>query len=147
MIHTTKARLPGAQAILTGSMIEWLRTQVDDDEQAALAPLNTGVRTATRYGGPPPPHWVYEPPQIRDPGNPGGVVVTFVHARKAAHITRHDPARVLREIAFKRTVRTAHSSVLAQRIDGVMREACVACHCELVDFEYPCPPLRQLAAV
>lgn len=128
-------------------MIEWLRNQVDEDERAALAPLNIGVRTATRYGGPLPPHWVYEPPQIRDPSEPGGVVVKFVHAREAAHITRHDPARVLREVAFKRTVLQAHSSVMSQRVDGAMRDTCIACQCELIRFEYPCPPLRQLAAV
>lgn len=59
---------------------------------------------------------------------------------KAAHITRHDPARALREVAAKRKTLARHSPV---RSAG--RRMCATClgSCTF----WPCYDLRDLAAV
>jgi Family of unknown function (DUF6221) len=75
---------------------EFIAARLDEDEAAA----NAGAR---RVGMP----WRAEP----QPGTPGGLVTddlglvgTTGGLYAAEHIARHDPARVLREVAAKRVV-------------------------------------------
>lgn len=83
-------------------LIAFLNARLDEDEAAA----NAGAR---RVGMP----WHAEP----QPGAPGGLVidelglVASTGGRYAAeHIARHDPARVLREVAAKRAILAAYLS-------------------------------------
>lgn len=82
-------------------LIAFVKARLDEDEAAATA----GAR---RLGMP----WHAEP----QPGTPGGLVidelglVATTGGRYAAeHIARHDPARVLREVAAKRRVLAAYA--------------------------------------
>ena len=81
-------------------LVQWLTAQLDEDEEVALGTLDIGVRAAMQRGEP-VPRWEYEPDSsIRDQA--GTARVKFTWADSAAHIVRHDPARVLREIGGKR---------------------------------------------
>ena len=80
------------------------------------------------------------------PGTPDGEFAPGV----LAHITRHDPARVLREVEAGRRVIAAHP------IRPIPNGTCEACSAPdgfsyLADLEefidWPCPTLRALAAI
>lgn len=89
---------------MSEDLMAWIRAQLDDDERVALA-----VRDHRRRRG--ELHW-----QLADPeSQPGlicdqvGNVVTLggpgaTSRWHADHIARHDPARVLAEVAAKRRV-------------------------------------------
>lgn len=68
------------------TIIEFLRTRLDEDEQVA------------RKAGPPP--WRFGDMQIRDAQ--GDLVVKHTWPQEAEHIARWDPARVLAEVDAKR---------------------------------------------
>lgn len=79
----------------------FVRARLDEDEAAARA----GAR---RTGMP----WRAEP----QPGTPGGLVLDEIGLvgstgglYAAEHIARHDPARVLREVAAKRALLSLHA--------------------------------------
>jgi Family of unknown function (DUF6221) len=76
-------------------------------------------------------------------------LAVFASAGDAAHVIRHDPARVLREVEAKRAILALH---------GIRRIGTwpVCTHCRPVDLvhtddltseSWPCRTLRQLAAV
>jgi hypothetical protein len=69
----------------------------------------------------------------------------------AAHIARHDPARVLREVAAKRAILAVHSPgypVTYPKPSG--QPTCAVCHSGGWDWDpeqWPCPTVRALAAI
>lgn len=75
-------------------LITRLREAIDEDERLA--------RAAVRFGGPPPPHM----------DGPGVWFAVGMESQYDAsvdeHIARHDPARVLREVAAKREILELH---------------------------------------
>lgn len=83
--------------------VRWLKAQIDEDEAAALGTLDISRRAAMKRGEP-VPRWEYEPDgSIRDQKGMARMArVKFTWSDSAAHIVRHDPARVLLEIESKR---------------------------------------------
>jgi len=101
-------------------LVEWLRAQLDVDERIARGCSGSGWR---EY----PTNWVSVPSSDR--------VALVVNDGDRAHVIRHDPARVLREIDAKRRIIAEHdirSRPLGERMD-----------CQSYDF--PCKTLRLLA--
>ena len=62
------------------------------------------------------------------------------------HIVRHDPARALREVTFKRAIMAEHHAELIEVInqDQDERSGDFCAECDLEQF--PCPTVRLLAA-
>jgi Family of unknown function (DUF6221) len=124
-------------------LAEFLAARLDEDEAAAGA----GAR---RVGMP----WRAEP----QPGTPGGLVIDDLGlvgstgGRYAAeHIARHDPARVLREVAAGRAILAEHAATDWTAYGDRMCRRCVLDDDEPHDEPYhwlpfPCPTLRALAA-
>lgn len=87
-------------------LVTWLRAQLDDDERVALA-ASPGPWGDTETGA---PHWsdagVYDVNDqsvaLYDAAYEEGP--TSIRAEDATHIARHDPVRVLREVAAKRAI-------------------------------------------
>ena len=101
----TGASFAGKYGGRVDDLIAFITARLDEDEAAA--------KLAAREGG----TWAQADPGGMDSGSIfslGGQVVCDVGAPdeyQAAHIARHDPARALREVAFKR-------AILAQREHG-----------------------------
>jgi len=108
----------------------FITARLDEDE--AMAKL------AAREGG----TWTQDDPERR-PGaisSAGGQVVYDEGAPdeyQAAHIARHDPARVLREVAAKRAMVADHGP------SEVAPDACRRCKGGMA---FPCRTIRHLAA-
>ncbi|MET8766347.1 DUF6221 family protein [Streptomyces sp. NPDC004658] len=114
-------------------LVEFLRARLEEDEAAAKACASAP--------------WAIEiPPMIhvsvqarRDnkwKWGTLGYVATVERDEDRAHIARHDPARVLREVEAKRQILAAHA------LNGWV---CSTCDNEEVDQDYPCLTLRLLA--
>ncbi len=68
----------------------------------------------------------------------------------AGHIARHDPARVLREVAAKRRIMELHQEGLSNDFPMGVEPAegdilCMTCDDRALKQYYPCPTLRLLA--
>lgn len=117
-------------------LVAWLLAQLADDEAVA--------RAATR--GP----WFDD----RSVANDGFVVMSpntqvsksfyDESAENAAHIARHDPARVLAEVEASRKIIALHVDVDFGTFEGI---GAVSMCRECRDQRGPCPTLRALAAV
>jgi Family of unknown function (DUF6221) len=81
-------------------LIAFLEARLDEDEAAAVA----AAEADKRYGG--RPHWSALGNIVIDAGDPDWAVADLgpclEDASVAAHIVRHDPARVLREVEADR---------------------------------------------
>ncbi|MGE9282316.1 MULTISPECIES: DUF6221 family protein [Streptomyces] len=79
-------------------LVQWLRAQLDEDEEIALAP--TRATWASR-------EWSFslvgDDPHV-DLGTVHLDRVSSLNEAEMRHISRHDPARVLRDISAKREV-------------------------------------------
>jgi hypothetical protein len=75
-------------------LVEFLRERLDEDDEAAL---DMHARDWTLTG--------------RDIMTAGFVIAEASSDFTAHHIARHDPARVLREVAAKRAILAGHSTV------------------------------------
>lgn len=119
---------------MTADWVAFLKARLDEDEQAARA---------TRPAASKPAIWNVEPwydgtaeradlwdTPLGPLTNHGGLEVAT-----AAHIARHDPARVLREVAAKRRVIDLHSRG-GEPSDHLCRECA---------NPYPCETVRLLA--
>jgi hypothetical protein len=125
--------------------IDFLRARLDEDEAAARAAADTGDGRWTRDD----PPWS-TPGRIND-GSRDRVIVYnegAPDADEAAHIARHDPARVLAEVEAKRRVLARH------RIEpGRWGHACVGCGTAgdpadpVTEDINDCPELRDMATV
>jgi len=140
---------------MTGDLAAFLAARLDEDEAAA------GV--ASRF-----PHWHGEPwydgQFLKDGrtqradlwGAPGmqftghGALDTVV----VDHIARHDPARVLREVAAKRAILAEHVST--EDLGAPIPAVCNRCTTDAIQIRFispteclpwPCPTVRALAAV
>lgn len=85
----------------------------------------------------------------------GGTNAGWVEESKAFHIARHDPARVLREVAAKRRIMERHKPDDRIAVKGPYRGrySCQGCNYEYGTIDEvtqdinECPELRDLAAV
>lgn len=128
---------------MTG-LVEFLTARLDEDERIARAATERAPwsHNADDY-------WMIT-------GTDGDVVVYDESAptdAEAAHIARHDPARVLADVAAKRAILTEHLPDMAREYrDGAWRDRpqCGACvtwrgEGEAVPAPAPCLTLRRLA--
>lgn len=65
----------------------------------------------------------------------------LITAEDVAHIARHDPARVLRDVAAKRRTLGRHQRLPDPRVGYDLPSICGLC-----DSEWPCPEVLDLAA-
>ena len=119
-------------------LIAFLNARLDEDEAAAEA-ADPGPWESTA-----PSLWVDAPA--------AGIIVQTRHFEDAAHIARHDPARVLREVEAKRAIMAEHYPGTTWAGDAP--EGLEICAGEEGDgdtwqmaIRWPCPQIRQLAAV
>ncbi|WP_326806045.1 DUF6221 family protein [Streptomyces sp. NBC_01788] len=97
-------------------LVQWLRDQLDEDEQVARA-AGGGWREL-------PKNWV----SLRSSGvgqAPAHRVALVLDEGERAHIVRHDPARVLRELDAKRRILALYATAIEGRtaLRARMREA------------------------
>ena len=109
------------------TIIEFLNARIDEDDRIA--------RAAT------PGSWTPERKGVLDNDD-----IEFVEAprRDVSHIARHDPARVLREIAAKRTMVGLH--ICQCSADCGDCDACSGAH-HADPTPAPCDTLRALATI
>lgn len=89
-----------------GDLVEWLREQLDEDDRIARGTGQPG----TSWQG------LEMDGELRDDAN-AGTVAYIPRAETRAHIARHDPARVLREIDAKRQVLATHT-ITVEKVDA-----------------------------
>lgn len=146
---------------------EFLAAQLDEDEQTARLAAEAGRRADPRY------RWIVEPFVPETPASvPTGAWVNDEHeigvavvngSYAAEHIARHDPARVLAEVATKRRIIELHEMSrwtwkhqpgvyeLPEGFEGPLAEYCTTCSTtsrEGLDNFYepwPCDTLKLLA--
>lgn len=134
------------------TLVEFLRARLDEDEQVARA-------AADRTGE----QWRASAPGLyneSDPSNHPGPFATGawgdLEDDVAEHIARHDPARVLAEVAVKRRIVELHLSWAADFTTGpdarYADRYCQTCSDNDMSWwsdkyppEWPCPTLRLLA--
>ncbi|GAQ52087.1 DUF6221 family protein [Streptomyces acidiscabies] len=114
-------------------LAEFVRARLDEDERVAKALFDD-----PRPGRIARWEWC-DDSSIRDRGTPHVILrVKFTWLREAAHITRHDPARVLREVDAKRQMLAIHRPYVAEP-----GQACLGC-AGGIEWE-TCPVVRLLA--
>lgn len=127
------------------TLVAWLAARLDEDEAAARATLTDFGRGSTDaawradgYAVVSGASWA-----IVSEGNhencEGGASSPVI----AQHIARHDPARVLADVAAKRRIVELHSAPYTWDVRDVTYRYTDRCACREV---YPCPTLRALAA-
>lgn len=136
---------------MSDALVAFLTARLDEEEQ--------GARTA-EADHPSPWRWI-------DPGGkvkqalvdarlwtivPSANADVYPSVKAASHIARHDPARVLREVAAKRRIVARHRPTRGydgDRTDGLVCQVCAAeDHSGGLDGRaYPCDDLRDLASV
>lgn len=102
-------------------LVEFLKARLDEDEQTAQAATSESGRWRWDHGfgelcnDPECPYGALLDEATRD-GTHAGTVLMELHGydvkepwQGAAHIARHDPARVLREVDAKRRIVALHS--------------------------------------
>lgn len=120
-------------------LIAFLRARIDEDEADALAVGGDKSWFLYLEGG--QDGWAVEG---QDTGELGCIVGSEALGH---HIVRHDPARVLADVAAKRQIIELHSP------DGDFLPACKTCSCAgalaCMDchetVEWPCPTAKMLA--
>ncbi|WP_432091049.1 DUF6221 family protein [Streptomyces sp. NRRL F-5630] len=110
---------------MTAGLIAFLRARLDEDEAAARAAK--------------PGPWSADGGAVYGIHPTDGVVD---YSESAAHIARHDPARVLAEVEVKRALLELHHEVEDPQ---EMQDFCAACDVTGTYPEYPCRTLRLLA--
>jgi hypothetical protein len=141
-------------------LVTFLRARLDEDEQVAHdALLGYPASMHASAGQPalplptpttPGAEWRAEYQNVRRTDGFRRVAeATQASAEVAEHIARHDPARVLAEVAAKRAVVELHGAVEPGKWRTVA--ACAQCGdartYESYMVEWPCPTLRALAQV
>ena len=119
-------------------LVAFLRARLDEDEAAAKAAAKT---TAAQWR--PDGHWVlYEHP---DDSTQAVALNEDFDREPIAHIARHDPARVLAEVAAKRAILARHHP----QDHALHGRLCAWCSSTSVSLyqKWPCPDARDLAAV
>lgn len=109
-------------------LVDFLRARLDEDEAAAKKAKPGPWHADGDRGG------VYG-------AHPTDEVVDYTES--AAHIARHDPARVLAEVEAKRQLLDLHQPAETEYVDG---DICYTCDdLRGVEPAYPCRTLRLLA--
>ena len=130
--------LHDVRGALVTDIATWLRQQLDEDERVALAvsegPRKPEVWEAKEWLGVPPRNWAVDCPF-------GAVVVDGSFRDAAFHIARHDPARVLRDVAAKRALLDLHRWQCCAR--DVTGYTVIEWYDSRTD---PCPTLRVMTA-
>lgn len=105
---------------MTDDLVTWLRAQLDEDERVARA---AGSRLDGSY------EWVAGEANADGVRTKAGTPVTrFSWPNEMEHIARHDPARVLREVAAKRAIVKLHEQVPATPRRGQENPPATGCH-------------------
>lgn len=116
---------------MSEQLIQAIRAAIDEDERiavmAAMRPGEETWQTSVRNG----------PESIR--AESGIHIASYVANEHRPHIVRHDPVRVLRQVAAHRKILDAHPMDSMPR----WRPWCTTCHDETVD--YPCDTIAALA--
>ncbi len=111
-VESTRPAVPPNEALEAArEFVQWLRAQLNEDERIA--------RAADDSLGQVNLDWVYQPDD-----DLGGKVVSArgtdlilnVGAGLAAHVTEHDPRRVLREVAAKRQIVDLYAAAVEERV-------------------------------
>jgi hypothetical protein len=93
--------------------VAWLRQQIDEDERVARAAIEPKHGESGQWYDLPDDPWA---PMVEDRGSKD--VIVYDEGRptdgQAAHIARHDPARVLAEVAAKRAIVDGCEETLAR---------------------------------
>ena len=122
----------------------FITARLDEDEAVAKAAAGDG------------PEWTVrshpaDSAMIRD--NEGLVLIYDEGTptdKEAAHIARHDPARVLREVEAKRAIATMHQPYDCMEPKGQRCHRCASDKAyksgAAIHEAWPCPTLRALAA-
>ncbi|CAM5250209.1 hypothetical protein SGLAM104S_01610 [Streptomyces glaucescens] len=129
-VETTRLAVrPGAALQAARDAVQWLRAQLDEDERIAREAMSVAGPTpgagqwqygprASDEGG---RHWAVTttPPndtvpavQVAGSGMSGGLHEEAL----AAHIARHDPERVLREVNAKRQIIDLYAAAVEERV-------------------------------
>jgi hypothetical protein len=147
-------------------LVEWLRAQLDEDEQIALSAREGPWAVRFSLSG---EDEIYSVPRDEQHGGDSNVFPDVWHEGSTAHAIRHDPSRVLREVAAKRWILAQHPHVRFARMmadwnDADVKECpqafpgsdrpwvgCKVCdydpHYEQVDPHTWCGFVRTMAAV
>jgi hypothetical protein len=136
---------------MADDLVAFLRARLDEDEGAArmaaapawfLGSTEHDDKRSVRYTGPstlhPGQEWDY-------------FIADHVDLADANHMARHDPARVLREVAAKRAILARHRPWWDDYVDGdgierATRE-CRECRPPGTPDNWPCYTIKVLAAV
>lgn len=136
-------------------LAEFIAARLDEDEAAAeaapgaawTAHTEDDIAGASVYDE----QWVLLYPERYDhdnalsnrPGATGPQYIQRARNELAAHIARHDPARVLREVAAKRAILARHKP-----LQGVYGSCCAWCSDDVdaprLNKPWPCEDVRDL---
>ena len=131
---------------MTTDLVAFLRARLDEDHR--IAAVAAGMDAGSS--------WVADDYDVLG----DGTAAEATSFPQAEHIARHDPARVLREVAAKRRILFAHEPVLLRKGSGadyyVTATVCRTCGGTDALYDdgtappdrpaaYPCPTLRLLA--
>jgi hypothetical protein len=95
---------------MTTALIEFLRERLHDDEYVALDCFGVNDR-ADMHTGTEPPRWRYHEGSITS-DDQHGTLRAKTWEREGDHISRHDPARILREVeAGRRLLRMYEGAI------------------------------------
>ncbi|CAL9502776.1 DUF6221 family protein [Streptomyces sp. enrichment culture] len=133
-------------------LVEWLRTQLDEDERVAREAAHYEAGNWTTEDGYP----VSVADELPEQADTFERVVVFDEGspseEQARHIARHDPARVLREVDAKRRLLDLHQPTMNPGRDSddddpaTWLPVCSTCQVEIArPGDWPCEHLRLLA--
>lgn len=130
----------------TTTLADWLLERLAEDEAVARAALDA-----------PDSEWWVDPRKqrvVRGDPSTRAPIAEAIGWQVAAHIARHDPARVLREVAAKRAIVEAHGVQVMPGSFQYRPARCNTCadwengdHDGPLLVDLPCPTLRALASV
>jgi hypothetical protein len=111
---------------MTDDLVQFLRDRLNEDEAHALSASNGQPRCATwsldEWFGREEPHSLIAVGTETQPVVLGHFTADPLPTAQAAHIARHDPARVLREVEAKRGVLNQYEDVREQVRNPVSAE-------------------------
>lgn len=130
-------------------LVQFLRARLDEDEKAARTAshaLRKGAHwSLDEWHGREQPHSLIAQGTADQPVALGHFTADPVPTEQAVHIARHDPVRVLAEVAAKREIVGLHHRVTKRSTGsgGGTVEDCSLC--DHFPAQYPCMTLRLLA--
>ena len=120
-------------------IVGFLTARLDEDQSVAEAASGRDPQWWETGPGYP------EAPEVRVVNDRDDLIVPEVGELEALHIARHDPARVLAEVAAKRAIMAWHEvrRVARDARDPEERATVNICWC---GYDEPCATIRHLAA-